>query len=409
MMSGRIASGGCAHGPRAFAKRTCERVAKARRIYGERTYGQRLLDGKSGFTLVELLVVIAIIGILIGLLLPAVQAAREAGRRTQCKNNLKQFGLAIHNYHDSQGVFPPGGIYGKTKDPTKNDFFMSTTSMLLPYFEQKNLQSIYDFGIPWHKQLPQVAQTSIPLFLCPSNQKDALLTSKVVLALYPSTSPPNVGGTFALLDYVYCKGATDAFCDHPETAQADERGIFDYLLINGFQHITDGASNTIAMGEGAGGERWKLCAGAGCTGPELPFEDTGAPATAVQGWLPGTVTPLQLAGTGINLNTGCQFGCTVDRMNKNPVTRAAPDGGKLELSKTAEACYSNRLAPVLPRPGGGATGPHTTPNFRSDHPGGCQFLMADGSVQFLQEQIDIFAYRGLSTRAGGETTSVPTN
>jgi len=402
MMSGRIASGKCAHRQRTFAKRTCEQ-----RTFGQLTYEPRRLNDKSGFTLVELLVVIAIIGILIGLLLPAVQAAREAGRRTQCKNNLKQFGLAIHNYHDSQGVFPPGGIYGP-KAGGGSDFFMSTTSMLLPYFEQKNLQSIYNFGLPWHKQLPQIAQTSIPLFLCPSNQKDAVLTSQVVFALYPSTSPPNVGGTFALLDYVYCKGATDAFCDHPETAQSDERGIFDYLLINGFQHITDGASNTIAMGEGAGGERWKLCAGAGCTGPELQFESTGAPATAVQGWLPGTVTPLQLA-TGVNLNTGSQFGCMVDRMNKNPVTRAAPDGNKLELAKNSDACFSNRLAPVLPRPGGGSTGPHTTPNFRSDHPGGCQFLMADGSVQFLQEQMDIFAYRGLSTRAGGETTSVPTN
>lgn len=405
MMSGRIAFGRCAHGQRVFEKRTFER-----RTYEQRMFGKRMLDGKSGFTLVELLVVIAIIGILIGLLLPAVQAAREAGRRTQCKNNLKQFGLAIHNYHDSQGVFPPGGIVGKNGS-TSGGFFMSTTAMLLPHFEQKNLQGIYNFNTEWSEQSPAVAQTVIPLFLCPSNQKDPVLHSEILKALYPPNGNPaagklQIGGDLAQIDYVYCKGATDAWCDHPELALPDERGIFDFLLINGFQHIADGTSNTIAMGEAAGGDRWRLCDNEGCTGPELSFEGMG-PATAAQAWEPGLVTPKQIAATG--LNTAGPFGATVDRMNKNPVTATRADASNLEVSKSGvKACVSHRINGVVnPITGSGAF--HNVSNFRSDHPGGCQFLMADGSVQFLQEQMDYFTYRGLSTRAGGETTSLPTN
>ncbi len=356
----------------------------------------------------ELLVVIAIIGILIGLLLPAVQAAREAGRRTQCKNNLKQFGLAMHNYSDSQGVLPPGGIVGKNGVISAN-FYMSPVSMMLPYFEQKNLQNIYNFQREWHKQLPSVAQTVIPIFNCPSNLKaDNPLQNDIIEVLIPpSTNPadPQVGGKFALLDYAFCKGAWDAYCDRPELALPDERGIFDFLLINGFQHITDGTSNTFAMGEAAGGDRWRLCANPGCTGPELTLTaNPPRPATADQAWEIGLVNykPLDTLG----LYSASQFGSTIDRMNKNPVTQSLADSGKLQYGADPLACKSNRINGVV---NPYTTGYHRNSNFRSDHPGGCQFLMADGSVQFLQEQMDYFVYRGLSTRAGGETVSVEAN
>lgn len=96
----------------------------------------------AGFTLIELLVVIAIIAILIALLLPAVQQAREAARRTQCKNNLKQLGLALHNYHDTHSVFPPG-LLGRCTTPDLN---ASGLVMLLPYIEQNNLYSQFNFS-----------------------------------------------------------------------------------------------------------------------------------------------------------------------------------------------------------------------------------------------------------------------
>ncbi|MBI2827206.1 MAG: DUF1559 domain-containing protein [Planctomycetia bacterium] len=356
--------------------------------------------------MVELLVVIAIIGVLIGLLLPAVQAAREAARRAQCRNNLKQFGLALHGYHNVYDVLPPGGLINPGKIGNNRSAFMSTSAMLLPYFEQQNLGSLYDMSELWEHQRPSVAKTVIPLFLCPSDSKDPLMYSLVMELDYPpsETPPIGVGGTFAVLDYIYCKGATDAFCDRPEAGRSDELGIFDFMLINGFRHIIDGTSNTMAMGEGAGSERWTLCGKPGTTGPELLYEFTGRKATAVQAWLPGQVNAI---AHRTSLHMGGQFGCTVEPLNKTPVTESTIAEHKADRAKNPLACVSNRVAP-LPQ-AEWATGFHTCSGFRSNHPSGGHFLFADGSVQFLNEQIDFILYRALSTRGGGEPASAPNN
>ena len=119
---------------------------------------------RNAFTLVELLVVIAIIGILIALLLPAVQAAREAARRAQCNNNLKQMGLALHNYHDSYKKFPPGNMSGLVFSG------ISIHARLLPYLEQKNVQDLINFGVPYNDPTNDMARLSpVSLFLCPSD------------------------------------------------------------------------------------------------------------------------------------------------------------------------------------------------------------------------------------------------
>src|SRR5471030_2714113 len=111
------------------------------------------------FTLVELLVVIAIIGVLVALLLPAIQAAREAARRSSCTNNLKQFGIALHNYHDSLKTFPPGGIVNPANIGT---IFASAHAMLLPYFEETGLKGLYDSKQHWALQRPEVCKAVIP-------------------------------------------------------------------------------------------------------------------------------------------------------------------------------------------------------------------------------------------------------
>src|SRR5215470_2531884 len=120
------------------------------------------------FTLVELLVVIAIVTILMGLLLPAVQSAREAGRRTQCANNLRQFGLALHNYHLTNDALPPALMCSETN---VTDAEATGFTFLLPYLELRTLQDLYHFDEPWYAPANyQPVGIEVPIFFCPSNR-----------------------------------------------------------------------------------------------------------------------------------------------------------------------------------------------------------------------------------------------
>jgi len=185
---------------------------------------------RSGFTLVELLVVIAIIGILVSLLLPAVQAAREAGRRMSCQNNLKQIALGMHNYHDTYKMFPAGGVSSQN--------FVSGFASVLPFMETGNLYDTYDFSLYYtHPHNKVVSQQRIPMFLCPSMP----LPREV-----PSSPCGETGGPSS---YLLSEGSDDYM------PQAD--GIFPLVWpVYGYnnQHvriadIIDGTSNTLAVGE----------------------------------------------------------------------------------------------------------------------------------------------------------------
>ena len=152
------------------------------------------------FTLVELLVVIAIIGILIGLLLPAVQAAREAARKAQCQNNLKQFGLAHHNYLSAQNVFVPGGI----ANMSAGIFYASPCAMLIPFFEGGAIAATYNSQQPWYAQPQIVANAVVPTFICPSDDKDSPIYiaaydfgGTTISATYPVASPTGQQGALA--------------------------------------------------------------------------------------------------------------------------------------------------------------------------------------------------------------------
>lgn len=329
---------------------------------------------RRGFTLIELLVVIAIIAVLIALLLPAVQSAREAARRTQCKNHLKQFGLALHNYESTHTVFPPGFI----SDDSKLEAYATAHVMLMPYFEQENLRNLWDPNQPFQAQAPGVIATVVPMFLCPSNAKDGARN-------WPELAGFGMPTVYGTTDYIYSKGATDGWCLAPSKPPANLRGSFWVNEGIRFARVTDGTSNSFCMGEGAGGDRWLLCRGAGCT---TVFSGPMGKQPATGLWGVSGIGSTGFSGAGAII--AGLWGCTIERPNKWPVTDSWIDvANPSDCRPTTQG------------------GTHSTANFRSDHTGGVHFLLIDGSVRFISENIDLFLYRDLSTIAGGEAVTMP--
>jgi prepilin-type N-terminal cleavage/methylation domain-containing protein/prepilin-type processing-associated H-X9-DG protein len=201
---------------------------------------------RNGFTLVELLVVIAIIGILIALLLPAVQAAREAARRSQCSNNLKQLVLGTHNYHDTYNCLPPGAIYNSGPDAQEWGWGV----LIMPFVEQ---QGLYDALEPNHRALyhvlddttfpqgRQLLQTPLQVFRCPSDEADDLLTGK---DRYWGATAQSVPGNYraATSNYMAVAGLR-------KVGRIRNNGAFPVRDSMKFAKIKDGTSNTFAIGE----------------------------------------------------------------------------------------------------------------------------------------------------------------
>jgi prepilin-type N-terminal cleavage/methylation domain-containing protein/prepilin-type processing-associated H-X9-DG protein len=321
-----------------------------------------------GFTLVELLVVIAIIATLVALLLPAIQATREAARRVVCQNNLRQFGLALHSFESARGTFPPGTVVRPPFGPA--DLHANANSLLMPYYDEVAIAAQYVYERPYWEQPAGIPRTPVQIFSCPTNGHQFYVSD-----IFEKLGLP-VGNTFATSDYAYCHGATDAWCigQYP----AEEIGAFSIGPGVKLAQIADGTSHTAAMGEAAGGEQWPICRGVACKEPDNQDLDASYP------WIIGNLA----ADVMTPYISTSVYGSTIEPLNKWPVTNTM-----LAISGL-EDCRSST-----------AGGPHMTSNFRSDHPGGAQFLYCDGSVHFVNEIVDLTTYRQLSTIAEGAVTS----
>jgi len=326
--------------------------------------------GPSGFTLIELLVVIAIIAVLIALLLPAVQAARQAAFRAQCLNNLKQVGIALHNYHDAQGAFPPGFITHADEEaalgkpaaaidpscrPTKPVATVTYGhpgwawgSLILPQMEQSALYNQINFSVTvvdWENDTTNL--TRVASFICPADSPGPTFTVRDQNGQYadvPQMMPTS--------NYVGVYGTGSI----PEVPTGSD-GLFGRNSNVGLRDVRDGTSQTLAVGErrsDVGYATW--------------------PARVPGGWL---------------------FPTALDRQ-----------GGPFTPAQGVPSC-SLVLAPV-----GLADAPRTPNNksghpedFGSRHPGGANFLFADGSVRFVKDSIAYRTFLSLATRDGGEVVS----
>jgi len=343
----------------------------------------------AGFTLIELLVVIAIIAILIALLLPAVQQAREAARRTQCKNNLKQLGLALHNYHDVYNGFPMRQTGLRGRDWLTFTDVSGAFVALLPYVEQApRYQSIMSQAAnsnnlgnysPWSGD--QNIRQDIPGFLCPSD-----------------TKAPRSGRT----NYRFCAGPWGWRQRHPRDAEewggnARMKGMFGNGFSCNMANILDGTSNTLAMSERIQG------------GNDLQdrLEGVGTNGTLNDGWgdARGQETAADLDAL-VALATDA-----VDPTTKRFKAGRYRDQTWMEIpgERWADGGYyfigfSTASPPNTPSVMAAADWDrhHMMIPASSRHTGIAQTLMADGSVKAASENIDVGVWRGLGTRAGGE-------
>ncbi len=348
---------------------------------------------RRGFTLIELLVVIAIVGVLMALLVPAVQRVRETASRIRCANNLKQFGLALHLFHDSNDYLPPGMVTGSDIQ----DSYHTGFTYLLPYIEQDTIHRLYHYDKQWYDPVNYTAmEQQAPLFYCPSNRTNGSIDLRPYIQQWGADMPPFVGAC----DYVLCKGANASLDAQPDQIPPAARGLFNLVPadITGARptpqfrvrltDISDGLSSTFAIGEAAGGNPYYLVADYHNLGQAVIEPFLGTPAVMDQSWGAASLGDPGHAWFAGIFGVTAQYGLLPDPMDE-PMNRRPGMPSIIGSDGSGyNAHFKDRVS-----------------GFRSMHPHGCNFLYADGSVHFVPDSITPTVYRALSTYAGGEIVS----
>ena len=317
---------------------------------------------RTAFTLIELLVIIAIIAVLIGLLLPAVQKVREAANRAKCANNLKQIGLALHNYQAALGTFPPAALYPEGRvEP------WSAHARLLPYLEQANLQNLIKWDLPFDVQ-PQVTSQRVSVYLCPSEVNDKPRPDGNV-TFYPATYAISLGN-WHVYNPLTGRGSDGAFSPNAPFRPAD---------------ISDGLSNTLAVAEVKAYTPYLRNSG----NPNVP--DAPVPSS-----------PAEVTAYGGELRTTGHTEWTDGRVHQTGFTTVFPPNTKVPYvsgGETYDVDFNSSREGQFPRV------TYAAVTVRSYHPGVVNALLLDGSVRSYSNTISPAVWRALGTRAGNEAVS----
>jgi len=341
------------------------------------------MRSRAAFTLIELLVVIAIIAVLIGLLLPAVQKVREAASRMKCQNNLKQLGLAAHNYDSANGVLPPAYRGQQIGGAPQYYDLWGAIALLTPYLEQTAVYNAIDLNLTMYQLTPpyyitsQVAVTTfVPIFMCPSDRMQAVAVGAYV--------PPGV--PLGPSNYAFCLGTgTTRGRTGWMGSPYDADGVFFAQSRTKITDIGDGASNTAGASERTLGD-----------GPEKGSAGSRADIDTQTMYVnPGAETNDGNCGSTLSINNAQRRGytwvageprCTSYNHYYLPNDRTNPD------------CVANFTGSD---PQTRSTG-HGLSTARSRHTGGVNVWLCDGSVRFVRDSIDLLTWRGLATRSGAE-------